>query len=286
MTTRVRIAVLASTVAVSTPFHAFARLCSHPDPANPGSVVTAECPPLPPLPPDAAGGGAAATVTTNQLANTFERDVTYMERLPKLFNYCIAWAGWGPTTFCAPEQAAEQRWPTVGQTVTWRVHVVNKGGQPAPATTVTWLADNAFVGSTVLPAIAPGGEVTGDFQRAWPAVPQTLVAEVAQSDVLPANNRLSVRTDALALWMWVERELYDQFNSRQSLFTGTYSYEDWVNRTLEWMNTRTLAPYPIVAPQGVRDQMRLDRVTVIAEPIDPLEGGPWPAADKRQPDGT
>jgi hypothetical protein len=71
-------------------------------------------------------------------------------------------------------------------------------------------------------------------------------------------------TDALTVGFWVEQTVYNEFNSQVN-GGGTYSWEDWAQRTLAYMNTMFEMSRYQLAPDGVLTRVRLDKVTVVPD---------------------
>ena len=68
----------------------------------------------------------------------------------------------------------------------------------------------------------------------------------------------------MTISIWVEQGLYDVFN-RELNVAGTRSFEDWLQAQFAWMNERfDLSRYP-VAPQGILDRVRIDKMVVAPE---------------------
>lgn len=164
----------------------------------------------PPLPP---AGRTAAAVTLAELQATYDRDVTYIERLPRYFNYCVDWGPQGPERWCDPSQASEKRWPSVSEVVTYRAHVRNKGGLPAPGALVRWYVNDALASTSAISDIPAGGETTTDFVHPFAAVNETIRMEIAEPDVVVANNSRQIDSHAIGIWVYVEQELYEYFNT-------------------------------------------------------------------------
>jgi hypothetical protein len=220
------------------------------------------------LPPDAAPAPRPAELT-----------VQYVQRLPAI-DY--VWGSANPRV---------DGWPAVGQRMTWRAHVRN-WFPTARAVAYRWELDGREVARGTM--TIPAGEVgTADYQLPWAFErhelafvldPENAVAEEEEHD-----NRVALATDALSVGFWVERSVYDWFRAHQHELPEAHadSFEDWAQRQVALYNELfARAVYP-ETPNGVRERLRLDRVTVVPDgalPLDPAArtvGGAFDPASAR-----
>jgi hypothetical protein len=177
-------------------------------------------------------------------------DVTYISRTPRYH--------WSSVKI----------WPSPGEMVTFTAHVINKGDQTSGGFSFKWYIDGGEVRSGTGAAIAPRDESTQTLNWSWQSGrhfvkfevdPEGTISETAEN-----NNVIEDATDALSVAFWVEESIYARFNSRVN-GAGTYSWEDWAQRTLSEMNRifqRSMYPS---APQGVLTRVRLDKVTIVPD---------------------
>lgn len=193
-------------------------------------------------------------------------DVTYIERTPRYPRYCVEQVGGVPRL--RPGTEHDKRWPEVGERVTYIAHIANKGDAPSCAFLSAWVIDGVTVGVRQTPGVAVATETTVPFDATWPLSAQTITIIVDPLNAIPeaieTNNRLSIGSHDLALSVWVERGLFDLFNAARNL-SGSFSFEDWVQAQVAQMNERlSQAIYP-VAPHGILDRVRIDRIAVADE---------------------
>jgi hypothetical protein len=107
-----------------------------------------------------------------------------------------------------------------------------------------------------------------------------------RKEAFTINNRLTIGSHDLTISIWVEQGLYDVFN-RELNVVGTRSFEDWLQAQFAWMNERfDLSRYP-VAPQGILDRVRIDKMGVAQElDADFPFPGPVCATYPADPDGS
>lgn len=263
--------------------------CMHPGPNADGSIgwVAGPCPQLGPI-----SAPLVIPVSLSELQATFDLDVTYIERTPRYPSYCAQGLGCPGHVWCnqvynqvggAPCEPTVptgggacqglvngKRWPDAGDTVTYTAHIRNKGGQIGSGYSYAWKENGVAVpagqgGTGTRGAISPGQEHTITLQRTWSSTPGTVEIAITptQLDLFASNNKQTIHTHALALKYFVAQSIYDQFNARQSAFTGTFSFEDWAQKHISLMNDLfAQSVYDVVAPNGILDRVRIDRFQV------------------------
>ncbi len=172
-----------------------------------------------------------------------------------------------------------KRWPSSGEPVTYIAHIVNKGGVTSPRFNYEWRENGTVVASDLSDqGLAPGlgGEQTVTLSANWrgfdpPWFPGTIEFAItsmeapAAPDAFASNNSRIIDTHAVSAIIYATQSIYSEFNTRaQSDLTGTFSYEDWMQFQFSELNLRLAsATYPIVAPQGIRERVRIDRFVVV-----------------------
>jgi hypothetical protein len=215
------------------------------------------------------------------IGQTTPADLTilYVERLPRI-DY--VWNSAAPDT---------EGWPAEGQTVTWRAHLRNWSPARLTGVDYSWVLDGTTLASGTLDLDA-GREVTLDLPWTWVRARRALELRVDSGNrhTVPRGprNRLLIHTDALSLGAYVERSLYDYFRAHQhELRVGNSGFEDWLHFQVEAYNLMLASATWPETPSGVRDRIRLDRVTIVADgalPLDPAAhgvGGAFEAAQAR-----
>ncbi len=88
----------------------------------------------------------------------FDLDVTFINRAPLYYAYCVEYPWDIPGQPGAPYLCTgtedDQRWPEPGEMVTYTAHIVNKGLNPSPPTAYAWYIDDSEVASGTLPGIS------------------------------------------------------------------------------------------------------------------------------------
>lgn len=195
-------------------------------------------------------------------------DVTYTERIPRYYRYCVEYSN-GLPQLCSGTET-QKRWPDLGESITYTSHLINKGDTQSPNFDYQWLVDGVVVATGSAAILSPGQETTVTYQTTFPSTPQSIQFKVDPqnliSEAVVTNNALTIGSHDLTLSIWVERGLYDIFNQTLNL-SGSYSFEDWVEAQFAKMNERfTQAQYP-VAPNGIKDRVRIEKI-VVADNLD------------------
>lgn len=172
-----------------------------------------------------------------------------------------------PVVLTMDEVDRQQRWPAVGQTVTYTAVIENKGTADAPPFEYAWHFDGQRVagGKTGRP-LRPGERTELRHEWRWERVRHELVF---QADPLRRvrqfsydNDRRSVWTHAKLLFCGVDRVTYESFAASRNVF-GTYSFEHWCQGHADWMNHLFAeSVYPQTAPEGILDRVAVDCIVV------------------------
>ncbi len=214
-------------------------------------------------------GGAKA-------AAPFDFDVTHISQNPKYFHYRLYEVfdneGSGiPFEISGTENS--KHWPTPGEPMTFTAHVLNKGTGNSPAFTYRWYVNGSQVKEgTYASSLPPGGEGKIDLVYLWPTLDQsnhtsqTIGFEVLTQDPYLQNNKLTDYLGAMSLSIWADTGQWQTLNAREN-GVGTFSFEDWVQWQVRTLNERfAKAVYNPVAPKGVLERIRIDKI-VVAEHV-------------------
>lgn len=211
---------------------------------------------------------AVSTTAAPSTVTTPDIDVTYIERTPRYYRYCVEYSNNVPT-LCAGTET-QKRWPAAGESVTYTAHVMNKGNATIPSGyTYQWLVNGTVVKTgTAGSTLGSGQEMTFQYQTTFPSSAQTIQFKADTnnnvSEFTENNNSLSIGSHDLTIKIWIEKGEYDIFNNTLNR-VNTYSFEDWIQDHFSIMNKRfTQAVYPATT-QGILDRVRIDKIVVADE---------------------
>ena len=207
---------------------------------------------------------SSPAIITVEAANTLsDIDALYIERTPRrAFNP-------NDLTYSSGQYS-------IGQTVTYLAHVKNWGTQPVTFT-YNWTLDSMVpVSGTV--TVNAGQEITVPYPFLWDAQTHNLAFEAVTNastlELSRLNNKLTIRTNALLVGMWVEDSLYRYMHQQQyKINDGMNGFEDWGQRMMRrWNEWFAKAIFPW-SPNGILDRVALDKMTVVPDGALPLHGG-------------
>jgi hypothetical protein len=209
-----------------------------------------------------SGGSASATLSLTVEQNTglqVDLDVTFIERTPR-YAYDAA-----------------KNMPAPGDLVTFRGHVRNWSNFTA-SVDYRWEMDGAVVASGTLNNLYADADQVVELPWVWQDGPHDLkftvdpLDRVAESSEL--NNSLSIRTNAIAVGLWVEQGLHAYFQTYQkALGIGSNSWEDWAQRNMARWNEYNVEAIHPTSPLGVTDRVFIDKITIVPDGALPLHGG-------------
>lgn len=188
------------------------------------------------------------------------------------------------------DAADREGWPTPGDTVAWQASVRNWSPRQIDDVAYSWILDGDTVATGTV-GFRADSVATVEYRWPWTFDRHTLTFVIDPQRTLveetERNNRLTVFTDALSIGFWVERSAYRHFHDiRADLKSGfgleSSSYEDWAQRQVAMLNQMfAQAIYP-ETPDGVRDRIRVDQVTIVGDGT--IQGYLCPAPDDRTVD--
>jgi hypothetical protein len=196
--------------------------------------------------------------------------VTFIEMTPKYPAYQVEYDPGGLNPRLSQESAAhDKRWPDAGEEMTLTAHITNQGGAGSGSFEVQWVLDGEPYGQPLsVGGLPPGGEIT--LETTWPwedaqhEMGLTVDTGEAIDEIAEHNNTHTIHTHALNLIMVCDPATYQGFAEVPNLL-GTYSWEDWANAHIDYMNQMfENAIYP-VTPNGCRERVRVDRIVIATQ---------------------
>lgn len=195
--------------------------------------------------------------------------VTHIERLPRynMTKWCYD-AGYSGDTnphLCYPWQQKEKQQPQFGDAVYFLAHVINKG-RLRTNLPYEWKIDGKVVRSGLELNLVPGEERILRLDYTWPLTPGTItfVADPHNkvTEVSELNNSVSDDMRGLALYVIFSKEHFQEL-SKVVNPKGSRSAEDWFRFQLAALHQTFADSTSDVAPQGVLQKIRLDRIEVV-----------------------
>lgn len=173
--------------------------------------------------------------------------------------------------------------PKPGQVLRYSAHIGNPGALPVDRYRFRWSVDGNLVraGASTAP-IEPDTTALLSLRWRWDGRPHTLQLHVIPSgeEISTANDTLSIRTNALKLGFWVEESASRYFEDGQWEYcgdrscSGSNSLDDWLQHNVRtWNHMFAVARDNALAPSGIADRVRVDKITVVPDGALPLHGG-------------
>jgi hypothetical protein len=209
--------------------------------------------------------------------------VVYIERNPKFPGIQIKWlevdegpnGNKGNPANSPVANPDVQKWPKPGEVVTFTAHVKNKGPVAAPRFDWHWLIDGKDVKGGETPGLAPGAETTYQIKWPWQSNDHWVSFEVDRAQVIDEitkkNNFVVDQTNALAFHFFVQKDVYDWFDSIKSAM-DSYSWEDWAQFQTREMNRTFRDDIFPAAPEGIKVRVRVDQITILPNSYNNSEG--------------
>ncbi|MCG3125272.1 MAG: hypothetical protein CHACPFDD_00089 [Phycisphaerae bacterium] len=190
--------------------------------------------------------------------------VTHVERLPRYRAYQVEYTyeGCGANNPRVAKGYDVKHWPDAGEQVTYVAHVRNHGGRASPAFVLRWSVDGVETAREAVGGLAAGVEYMARWETAWSG--RSHVIEVAAVPDEPAdeiatfNNRYQFDPLAINL-VWATTPTARTRLSSVRNHLGNFSYEDWINYYLDFMNLQWATNRYPIAPNGTRARIRIDR---------------------------
>ena len=166
---------------------------------------------------------------------------------PVYTNYTITEpSGFGPYNFSAAtslsngQDANTQRWPNIGQAVTYTATVRNRGTNTwNPPLAGTWRVDNAVVATpSQSTSLTPGATTTFAYVLNWDGAAHDISFTLNVSDARAGNNALTINTKSAAYLSYIDQTYYENFRASTAAYPNAYSddFIDWLNHAMATFN--------------------------------------------------
>ncbi len=165
------------------------------------------------------------------------------------------------------ETPQTQRWPEVGDAVTYRAVVFNRGNVDVEDAQALWLVDGREQASLPVPSLKPGETTAVTFQRPWTERREAIACRVlVREDATADNNQLARASDALEFLFLIEEGYRLRFAARTERVgkPSTASIVGWVHRHIRRFNA-------LFAGRGCRTRVAVGHLAILPD------GAPEPA---------
>ncbi|MBN1543178.1 T9SS type A sorting domain-containing protein [candidate division KSB1 bacterium] len=206
--------------------------------------------------------------------------VLFISRSPKYPRFSVIYEPGGYNPARDPRTVNQKNYPDAGELMTYTATFQNKGGVTALPFIVEWSVDSLVVRSKEHASLQPGQKDRSSIQQPWSGLSQMITCRLISDDdqVTSANDRVSVRSDALSFHFHVEERIKALFDSHENP-VGSYSFEDWGRYHLDHLNRYIqIADYP----QGSLVQLE----SVFLDTVSYYENGRLPAGGTHAPDNV
>lgn len=175
-------------------------------------------------------------------------------------------SGFGPYTFWvavgleAGQDENTQRWPEIGDPITYTATVRNRGTNPwSGVLTGSWTVDALLAAMQPQPiALAPNETATFAFVRAWDGASHEIGFSFDLADARPENNALAIDTKSVAYLSFIDRTRMETFREQ----TGDYPLAE-TNDLVDWLNRHTARLNLFFAEAGCAKRVHFDVLEVI-----------------------
>ena len=156
-------------------------------------------------------------------------------------------SGFGPynvvraTGLGGGQTPSTQRWPNLGDPVTYLASVRNRGTNTWAGTIHgEWLVDGAGMAFPNLAGpLAAGDRRTASFVTSWDGLSHAIEFRVLDTDARSTNNSLSIDTKSVAFLAYVDRSHIEDFRDAWTPLyplAATDDFFDWINRSTARLN--------------------------------------------------
>jgi len=194
-------------------------------------------------------------------ANAGDLDVLIIERDPKYERYSLPQYDGINMAVC--ENTDKKHYPDPGEKVTFTARIQNKGKKPLKGT-FEWIMDGKVFARGTLPELKPREKSAFTQIWTWDPGDHDLTFKIvpAGEDYCPKNNSLTIRSNAIMLKHVIERGTLARVEQKINMI-GSYSFEDWLQGQVRFMNQLFAeSKYPF-APSGITARVMIGKFEYI-----------------------
>ena len=200
--------------------------------------------------------------------------VLYIERTPRYPRYAPIYtyyeitepSGFGPYWFSAAtglgqgQTGATQRFPDIGDTVTYTAHIRNRGTTTITGpVNCTWRYDDGVIATPTIPGpLAPGDSASTAMTRTWDGLSHDISFTIDTTDDKALNNSLTDNTNAVPFLTYVDRT-YEEAHREETPSYPQATTEDFVH----WLHLHMAEMNRMFADAGSDKRIRFDKLDVL-----------------------
>ena len=175
--------------------------------------------------------------------------------------------GFGPYNFSAAtglgngQTASTQRFPNVGDAVTYTATIRNRGTLDwSGKCAFTWTVDGVVAATGLLPLnLVPGAVATTPFARTWDNADHEIRCTISPTnDARPANNTTSVWTKSAAFLSYLDRTYAETF--RETSASAANAVTDDI---IDWLQRHMVRFNELLSNAGTRQRVHYDILEVL-----------------------
>jgi hypothetical protein len=154
--------------------------------------------------------------------------------------------GYGPYGFSAAtglgdgQTADTQRWPEIGDRVTYTATVRNRGTVPVSGPhSLRWLVDGQTAGSATIPqSLMPGETAAVGLDQTWDGQLHEITCQLLDPDDRPGNDTLSVGSKSVAFLSYIDGTRVEEFREETASYPDSITDDkiDWLNAHMDRFN--------------------------------------------------
>ncbi len=225
--------------------------------------------------------GGAETTQVQSLGPRTPRDETDLQvvsisRTPRYPRYDPTYtvhtvtdpSGFGPYVFTSAtglgsgQTPGTQRWPNIGDNVSYTATVRNRGTNAWAGTLAgTWTVDGGVVGTPSQAVnLQPGQTATFAIVRPWDAAAHDVGFVLNTVDGRATNNALEINTKSVAFLSYIDRTYFENFREQTPSYPNAYS-DDFI----DWLNNHMARFNELFEQAGTAKRIHFDVLEVLAD---------------------
>jgi len=180
----------------------------------------------------------------------------------------------------AKKSAARPQRHQPGQQLTLRISIANGGFAESQPVSVSVYADDQTLQTAEIPVLAPGAshvvETKWNYNVGAAQLRVLIDSDGKQEEAARWNNTFAEPVQALGVLVRVDPKIIKHVGGGFGL-TGTHNLSDFVQYQLQSFNALMAASIHDVAPQGIIERVRCDKLEIVTDDAMPIPDGRYDA---------